>query len=138
MQPKWFWGAVDSRADFEKYVGSLKYLDLIATHPLELQEMAREALFFADKLKATIPSYWQGMSDNPIVFTEEAISNGLEISDSEITKLNSEKGTEYRNMLEYYASLSEHIKPAVPSTVPDPIAVIASEDDEYFESLLKD
>src|ERR1035437_6344852 len=51
MEAKWFFGVTGSKNGFEHYLGTeYTYEKLISIHPLELQAIALEALFFGKKL----------------------------------------------------------------------------------------
>jgi hypothetical protein len=130
MEAKWFFGVTGSKNGFEHYLGTeYTYEKLISIHPLELQAIALEALFFGKKLKAELPDYLAGMSTDPVAFSQEAIDQGIIPDWSDVTKLNEEKGTEYRNMYEYISEIQKRIHPVSDELPNDPLLAIASTED---------
>lgn len=131
MEAKWFFGMVGSKAEFQHYFETeYPYNTLISIHPLELREIAAEAVFFAKKLKVELPDYVKGMSVDPISFSREAIDLGIEPEYSRITILNQEQGTNYKNMVDYMRAIKKVMKPKQDPTVRGPLAVFASEKHE--------
>lgn len=138
MNAKWFYGVVNSRDAFVSYVESTyTYNKLISIHSLELREIAKEMLFFADKWNVKLPDYIKSMSEDPVSFYEAALDMGIEPDYSEITHINNENGTNFRNMIEYL----EHMRkktPRVPDGDPqDPLVVLASDEIKTEENGLE-
>lgn len=146
MKAKWFYGVVNSRDAFVSYLESTyTYNKLISIHPLELRDIANEMLFFADKWGVKLPDYVKSMADDPASFYEAALDLGIEPEDSEITKINAEDGTDFRNMIEYIEVMRKK-SPRVSDGEPqDPLSVIAKteegldvvdDENKYLESFL--
>lgn len=141
---KWFYGVDESKETFQKYVSTkYTYEKLISIHPVELKDIAEEAVRVAKKLKVELPDYFEAMAEDPMFYAQEALNLGIEPDFSDVTKLNEEKGTSYRNMIEYMQEIRRYVKPAVVRDLSsDPLSVIASEDDavsdeeSYLKSLL--
>lgn len=135
---KWFYGVVSSKAAFVNYIESTyTYQKLICIHPLEMQEIAEEALFHAKRFKVVLPDYFDGMLKDPVAFSQEAIDQGIDPEFSEVTQLNNLNGTAFKNMVEYMEDLHKHIKPLKSESINDPLTVIASSesmcDDEIVD-----
>lgn len=143
MNTKWFYGVVSSKKAFVEYLESTyTYQRLICIHPLELRDIAAEAIFHAKKFNVKLPDYFESMVSNPVAFSEEAINQGIDPEYSEVTRYNEEHGTEYRNMVEYMEDIHKHVKLLRTGDVNDPLTVMASDEDDaitdeeaYLQSL---
>lgn len=145
MQARWFYGVSSDKTKFQDYMSSeYTYEKLISIHPLELREICTEMKFFADKLKVALPEYIDSMISNPMSFYKEALERNIEPDYSEITKINLEQGTAYRNIYEYLQEIKSNVPSIKPGTPNDPLMVLANEDDtiddesDYLKSVLKD
>jgi hypothetical protein len=145
MDAKWFFGVVNSKRAFEHYLETeYNYEKLISIHPVELQEIALEALFFGKKLKVELPDYLVGMSTDPVAFSQEALDRGIVPDWSDVTKLNEQQGTTYRNMFEYVSEIQKRIGPVSDELPNDPLLAMAStedadavtDEDSYVQSIL--
>jgi hypothetical protein len=81
------------------------------------------------------------MVKDPNAFSEQALDRGIIPNYSDVTLLNAEQGTNYRNMLEYSEEISKYVKPVSETVHADPLQVIASEEciddvDNYVQSLM--
>lgn len=145
MQARWFYGVSSDKTKFQDYMSSeYTYEKLISIHPLELREICTEMKFFADKLNVELPDYIDSMIANPVSFYEAALERNIEPDYSEITKINLEQGTAYRNIYEYLQEIKSNVPSIKPGTPNDPLMVLANEDDtiddesSYLKSVLKD
>lgn len=145
MQARWFYGVSSDKTKFQDYMSSeYTYEKLISIHPLELREICTEMKFFADKLNVELPDYIDSMITNPVSFYEAALERNIEPDYSEITKINLEQGTAYRNIYEYLQEIKSNVPSIKPGTPNDPLMVLANEDDtiddesSYLKSVLKD
>lgn len=145
MQARWFYGVSSDKTKFQDYMSSeYTYEKLISIHPLELREICTEMKFFADKLNIELPDYIDSMIANPMSFYKEALERNIEPDYSEITKINLEQGTAYRNIYEYLQEIKSNVPSIKPGTPNDPLMVLANEDDtiddesDYLKSVLKD
>ena len=132
---KWFYGVVSDKETFLHFIETdYTYQKLISIHPVELKEIAEEALFHAKKFKVDLPEYFAGMADDPMSYSQQALDQGIEPDYSEITKINEQQGTDYKNMIEYLQEMRKHVKPLVPGKpINDPLTVIAKETAEAGE-----
>jgi hypothetical protein len=145
MQARWFYGVSSDKTKFQDYMSSeYTYEKLISIHPLELREICTEMKFFANKLNVELPDYIDSMIANPVSFYEAALDRNIEPDYSEITKINLEQGTAYRNIYEYLQEIKSNVPSIKPGTPNDPLMVLANEDDtiddesDYLKSVLKD
>lgn len=145
MQARWFYGVSSDKTKFQDYMSSeYTYEKLISIHPLELREICTEMKFFANKLNVELPDYIDSMIANPVSFYEAALDRNIEPDYSEITKINLEQGTAYRNIYEYLQEIKSNVPSIKPGTPNDPLMVLANEDDtiddesSYLKSVLKD
>lgn len=131
MVTKWFYGAVSSKKAFTEYIESTyTYQKLICIHPLELRDIAAEAIFHAKKFNVTLPDYFESMATDPVAFSEEAINQGIDPEYSDVTRYNEEHGTNFRNMIEYMEDLHKNVKLLRTGDVNDQLTVMASEEDQ--------
>ena len=136
MTPKWFYGVSTDKEKFLGYIqDSYTYEKLIAIHPVELKEIAEEAIFTARKLHIKLPDYFKGMSENPISFSQDAVDQGLEPDYSEITKINQEQGTDFKNMLEYLENARKYTGTLDEETPNDPLAALASDQSDDIDDV---
>ena len=145
MQARWFYGVSSDKTKFQDYMSSeYTYEKLISIHPLELREICTEMKFFANKLNVELPDYIDSMIANPVSFYAAALDRNIEPDYSEITKINLEQGTAYRNIYEYLQEIKSNVPSIKPGTPNDPLMVLANEDDtiddesDYLKSVLKD
>lgn len=105
---KWFYGVDTDAETFLRYLGrEYSREKMIVLTPDDMQSIAIEAVDTADRLGAECPDYIHGMSESPLEYMREAFAAGLIPEPHEITKINAETGSEWRNSYEYYATLKK-------------------------------
>lgn len=135
-EPHWFYKTVGSGKEFSEYFASVySYEKLLRIHPVELRDICEEALEFAKYFRIKLPDYVENMAKDPMAFSQQALEQDIIPDFSEITKINREQGTDYRNMLEYLETFNQYLKP-IPESAEEPFDATASanKSDESDES----
>lgn len=134
----WFYKTVGSGKEFSEYFASTySYEKLLRIHPVELKEICEEALDFAKYFRVKLPDYVENMVKDPMAFSQEALDRGIIPGFSEITKINEDQGTDYRNMIEYLDTFNQFLKP-IPESAEDPFDATASAEENEVLADIED
>lgn len=99
----WFYGTVANKEEFLEYVTSTySRSKCLAIIPTELVEIATEALAFAKYFNVELPSHFQDIVVDPLVFSADAVKRGIDPEPSEVTKINELSGKDFKNMIEFF------------------------------------